>query len=70
MRASRGSRIRLDLLGEHHNNPVLYPAPLMGLAAVASRTQSIRLGTSVLYFPSTTSSLKPIVAGHADEKSL
>lgn len=32
-------------LGEHHNNPVLYPAPLIGLAAVASRTHSIRLGS-------------------------
>ena len=25
-------------LGEHHNNPVLYPAPLLGLAAIAART--------------------------------
>jgi probable F420-dependent oxidoreductase len=38
-------------LGEHHNNPVLYPAPLVGLAAVASRTRSVRLGTGVLLLP-------------------
>jgi probable F420-dependent oxidoreductase len=38
-------------LGEHHNNRVLYPAPLIGLAAVASRTHSIRLGTGVLLLP-------------------
>jgi probable F420-dependent oxidoreductase len=38
-------------LGEHHNNPVLYPAPLIGLAAVASRTRSVRLGTGVLLLP-------------------
>ena len=38
-------------LGEHHNNPVLYPAPLIGLAAVASRTHSIGLGTGVLLLP-------------------
>ena len=38
-------------LGEHHNHEVLYPAPLIGLAAVASRTRSIRLGTGVLLLP-------------------
>jgi probable F420-dependent oxidoreductase len=38
-------------LGEHHNNPVLYPAPLIGLAAVATRTRSISLGTGVLLLP-------------------
>jgi probable F420-dependent oxidoreductase len=38
-------------LGEHHNHPVLYPSPLVGLAAIASRTKSIRLGTGVLLLP-------------------
>lgn len=38
-------------LGEHHNNRTLYPAPLVGLAAIASRTRTVRLGTAVLLLP-------------------
>ncbi len=38
-------------LGEHHNNPLLYPAPLVGLAAIAARTRRLRLGTAVLLLP-------------------
>src|SRR6266850_2562724 len=32
-------------IGEHHNHPLLYPTPLIGLAAIASRTRRLRLGT-------------------------
>jgi probable F420-dependent oxidoreductase len=38
-------------LGEHHNNRTLYPAPLVGLAAIAGRTRTVRLGTAVLLLP-------------------
>ncbi|HVO94212.1 MAG TPA: LLM class flavin-dependent oxidoreductase [Terriglobales bacterium] len=38
-------------LGEHHNNPILHPAPLIGLAALASCTSRIGLGTGVLLLP-------------------
>src|SRR5438876_1134767 len=40
-------------LGEHHNNVLLYPTPLLGLAAIASRTRRAgRLGDAWLCGPS------------------
>lgn len=38
-------------LGEHHDNATLYPTPLIGLAAIASRTHRLQLGTGVLLLP-------------------
>jgi probable F420-dependent oxidoreductase len=38
-------------LGEHHNSATLYPMPLIGLAAIASRTRRLQLGTGVLLLP-------------------
>ena len=38
-------------LGEHHDNRTLYPAPLIGLAAIAGRTRRVGLGTAVLLLP-------------------
>lgn len=38
-------------LGEHHNHMLLYPTPLLGLAAIASRTRRVRLGTAVVLLP-------------------
>jgi probable F420-dependent oxidoreductase len=38
-------------LGEHHNNALLFPTPLIGLAAIASRTKRLRLGTGILLLP-------------------
>jgi probable F420-dependent oxidoreductase len=38
-------------LGEHHDSSTLYPTPLIGLAAIASRTRRLRLGTGVLLLP-------------------
>lgn len=39
------------ILGEHHNHPLLYPRPLIGLAAIAARTKRLQLGTGVLLLP-------------------
>src|SRR3989442_12692764 len=38
-------------LGEHHSNRTLYPAPLIGLVAIAALTRRVRLGTAVLLLP-------------------
>ena len=38
-------------LGEHHNSAILHPTPLLRLAAIASRTRRIRIGTVVLLLP-------------------
>ena len=51
MRARGGGGFDSVWLGEHHNNPVLYPAPLLGLAAIAARTSRVSLGTGVLLLP-------------------
>lgn len=36
---------------EHHSNAMMYPDPLMALAALAQVTRTIRLGTSMLLLP-------------------
>ncbi|MGI9292087.1 MAG: LLM class flavin-dependent oxidoreductase [Gammaproteobacteria bacterium] len=36
---------------EHHSNAMMYPDPLMALAALAPVTKTIRLGTSMLLLP-------------------
>ncbi|PTA47550.1 LLM class flavin-dependent oxidoreductase [Micromonospora sp. RP3T] len=38
-------------LGEHHGYPTYWPSPQLVLAAVAARTERVRLGTNILILP-------------------